>query len=419
MGAVKEKVQMLKNEPETKAASPVDGLDAPGAYIERPEDLKRAAKFLGRHARLAVDLEADSMYHYQERVCLIQLAAAGQGYLVDPLVLPDLSPLKSMFQDASILKIFHGADYDIRSLYRDFTIRVGPLFDTELASRFLGYSHSGLEAMVKALLDVDLDKRFQKKDWSQRPLPRAMVAYALGDACYLLPLSEMLEAALKEKGRWRWVQEECELLSAVRPAQDNGDPLYLKFKGAGRLKPRQLAVLEKLLRFRDREARRKDRPWFKIIGSAPLLAVVQKQPQSLNALEKSGALSRRQFQMYGEAMVACVQEALALDEADLPAYPRYRAPRPDPAVTERMKVLKRWRDKLAADLELDGALLLNKALMGRIAAAEPRNLDELSRVEGLRSWQLSEFGGQIIDTLSTHSSRPSLPRRPRRKKRKH
>ena len=418
MGGVKEKVQMLKTEPAAEPALPVDGAATASAYIERPDDLRRAAKVLGGHGRLAVDLEADSMYHYQERVCLIQLAVEGQGYLVDPLVLPDLIALKSILQDASTLKIFHGADYDIRSLYRDFNLKVGPIFDTELAARFLGYSHSGLEAMVKALLDVDLDKRFQKKDWSQRPLPQAMVEYALGDACHLLPLSEMLEAALKQKGRWQWVREECELLSAVRPAPVNDDPLFLKFKGAGKLQPRELAVLEKLLHYRDQEARRKDRPWFKIMGSAPILAVAKAQPQSLKALEKSGALSRRQFQMYGRAMVACVQEALAMDSKHLPLYPRRRAPRPEPAFAERMQVLKRWRDKLAADLELDGALLCTKALMGRIAAAQPRDRDQLGRVEGLRNWQLEEFGGQILAALNSAATpRPRARRRRKRRKR--
>jgi len=424
MRAVKEKVQrpQIADESDASVIAPAlqscAGRQLSSAYVDRPEDLARVAHGLCGRARIAVDLEADSMFHYQERVCLIQLAVEGQGYLVDPLALPDLDALKPAFGDPAILKIFHGADYDIRSLYRDFTMDVGPIFDTELASRFLGYTHSGLEAMVKKLLDVDLDKRFQRKDWSQRPLPPAMVAYALGDACYLLPLAEILEKALKDKGRWAWVREECDLLSRVRPATDNGDPLFLRFKGAGRLKPRELAVLENLLHFRDRMARRKDRPWFKIMGSAPLLAVAQKQPQSFKALEKTRALSRRQLQMYGDAMVACVQEALSLDQRDLPVYPRRRAPKPDPAFAERMQVLKQWRDDVADRLELDGALLCNKALMGRIVGVQPLGLEELGRVEGLRKWQLAEFGPQIVDVLSKVPGHSRKSRRRARRRRK-
>ena len=98
---------------------------------------------------VGVDLEADSMYHFKEKVCLVQMAAANINVVIDPLIVKDLSPLKPIFARRDICKIFHGADYDVRSLYRDFRITIHNLFDTELASRFLGVPETGLEAVLK------------------------------------------------------------------------------------------------------------------------------------------------------------------------------------------------------------------------------------------------------------------------------
>ena len=103
--------------------------------------LKKAAAVFEREEAIAVDLEADSMHHFKEKVCLIQMASAKLNLLVDPLLIMDMSPLQPLFSNRKIKKIFHGADYDIRSLYRDFKIEINNLFDTQLASMF--FRHPG------------------------------------------------------------------------------------------------------------------------------------------------------------------------------------------------------------------------------------------------------------------------------------
>ena len=226
--------------------------------IETLSELKTVADLFKKEKAIAVDLEADSMYHFKEKVCLIQMAKHDINVVIDPLKIHDLSPLKPLFENHSIKKIFHGADYDVRSLYRDFKININNLFDTQLACMFLGISKTGLEATVKKWFKVSLDKKYQRKDWSKRPLSEDMMAYAAKDTLYLLPLAKILEDKLKKLGRLSWVNEECRYLSKVRPASPNHEPLYLKFNGAGRLDSRSLAVLEALLQYRgkNREKRR-------------------------------------------------------------------------------------------------------------------------------------------------------------------
>jgi ribonuclease D len=81
------------------------------------------------------------------------------------------------------------------------------------------------------------------------------------------PWPAILEKELSRKGRLAWVREECDLLSQVRPPEQNNAPLFLHFKGAGRLSPRSLAVLESLLQLRRRLAQAKDRPLFKVLSN--------------------------------------------------------------------------------------------------------------------------------------------------------
>src|SRR5210317_2063328 len=214
--------------------------------IESSSQLTQFVSQIENETAIGVDVEADSMYHFKEKVCLIQMATANINVVIDPLVIKDLSALKPIFKRNDIQKIFHGADYDVRSLFRDFKIKINNLFDTELASRFLGSPETGLEAVLKKKFAVSLDKKYQRKDWSRRPLPPDMIAYAAADARYLLPLAQGLKAELDEKNRLGWVYEECEYLSRVRPITVNEQPLYLNFKGAGKLDSRSLAVLENL-----------------------------------------------------------------------------------------------------------------------------------------------------------------------------
>src|SRR3990170_2499349 len=229
------------------AAKRMDGNNVSYEWIETLPRLEAAARILGQAKIIGVDLEADSMYRYFEKVCLLQIATESASYIMDPLALRDLSALHPVFSDPRIRKVFHGADYDIRSLYRDFRLEVENLFDTQLACKFLGLKETGLEAMLRSRFQVELNKKYQRADWSRRPLSPEMVEYAAMDGGYLIPLARMLEKELEEKGRLSWVKEECLFLRKVRFTPPSHAPLYLKVKEAFLLDPTSLAVLEALL----------------------------------------------------------------------------------------------------------------------------------------------------------------------------
>ena len=369
-------------------------------FIDTTSGLDIVLKSLRGAGALAVDLEADSMFHFQEKVCLIQIASSHHLFIVDPIPIEDLSALKPLFENRRIKKVFHGSDYDVRSLFRDFNIVIHNLFDTELASRFLGFQQSGLDAMLQTFFNVKLEKKYQKRDWSMRPLPEAMITYAAKDVHHLLPLAKLLEEQLAEKNRLTWVHEECDLLSNVRPNATNVKPLFLSFKGAGRLPPKDLAVLEELLNYRKQCARKKDLPLFKVIGNLSILTMAREKPQTKKALEACRALSTKQANMHGRQLIEAINKGLKTPSDQLPLYPRTRTPRMPESKIRLANKLKNWKDKKAADLAIDPALVLNKSQTMDIARTSPSAISDLDDIASLKSWQVQAFGEEIIRCIN-------------------
>ncbi|MFW5909079.1 MAG: ribonuclease D [Desulfosalsimonas sp.] len=369
----------------------------PVEYIDTKARLDELAEKLMRENAVAVDLEADSMHHFEEKVCLVQLGTRKSCYIADPIAIEDFSALQPLFANPGIVKIFHGADYDVRCLYKDFAITVENLFDTELAARFLGYGATSLEAVLARHFNAVLDKKFQKKDWSVRPLPDEMKAYAADDVRYLVELYEEIKALLNEKERIEWVRQHCEDIAAVRPEPKNGhEPLFLRVKGAGRLDPKSLAVLESLLDFRLETARGKDRPPFKILGNRALLALAQKKPKTDKELQKSGLLTKRQLHMYGDPLLRQINSALSIPPENRPCYPRRKSAPVSAEVTRRIRKLKKWRQKKADALEIDPSLVLNKTALRQIAEKKPESLAQLDEIRELKPWQKELFGKELI-----------------------
>lgn len=354
---------------------------------------------IDRESFLAFDLEADSIFHFKEKVCLIQVATASASYIIDPLSITDLSPLSKILSGPDIVKIFHSADYDIRSLYRDFKITVDNLFDTELASRFLGNAETGLNAVLQNRFGITLEKKYQKKDWSQRPLPEPMIAYAANDVQYLIPLYQIQKKELAQKGRLDWVEEECRDLTLVRSGPLNERPLFTKIKGAGRLDRRSLGVLEGLLEFRLQIAEQKDRPLFKVIGNGALAKLAVFRPKTMKQLGETNALSAKQKNMYGKSIIGIIKKALKIPADQLPQYPRTPAQRVSNDVSNKFKLLKTWREQKARALEIDPGVLINNATLQSIAESNPKNINDLDVIPVLKFWQKKKLGNDIINRL--------------------
>lgn len=368
--------------------------------VEDSSQLNQIAEELKKAAAIGVDLEADSLFHYYEKVCLLQVSTPLQNMLIDPLAIGDLSPLKTIFSDAHIRKVFHGADYDIRSLNRDFDIEVNGLFDTQIAASFLGVKETGLANLLKDRFNLTIEKKYQKKDWSKRPLPKAMLEYAIRDSFFLIPLAEMLEKELQSKGRLFCVEEECERLSKVRVVQNNHTPLFLKFKGAGKFDSRSLTVLEAVLQFRDRMAQGQDRPHFKVMGNGQIKKMIMVKPRNLKDLAEMRCLSSKQISGFGRPLLKQISKALNVSENKLLVYPKKNGRCLSSKIAKRVRILKEWREQRAAQLGIDPSLVCPNSQIQALAIFNPKTREDLKEISEMKNWQRKFFGNEICLVLN-------------------
>ena len=384
----------MQNTPATKIPEDPDFI-----LIDNDRALKELAQSLEKQKRIAVDLEADSMFHYQEKACLLQITSNGQNYIVDPLCNLDVTALAPVMKTWEIQKVFHGADYDVRCLFRDFGIEINNLFDTQVAARFLGEPQTGLAPLLETRYGVHLEKKYQKKNWSQRPLPHEMMAYAANDTVHLLELAELLKSELKKKDRLFWVEEECEILTQARPLPPNEGPMFLRFRGAGRLDSRSLQILENILIVRDELARKWNRPLFKVLGNTPIMEMAQKRPLNTKGLVSLHGFSPKQAKMFGHELIRAIKAGKAVPEDNLPSYPRKKRPPLNPKAPKRAKVLKEWRDKKGEELDVESSVVLTNAQIQAMAFNKPCSIEELNECQELRQWQKKVFGQTLVDLL--------------------
>jgi ribonuclease D len=337
-----------------------------------------------------------------DRIYLIQLSARRETAIIDPLTVADASPIGALLADPSVEIVFHDADYDLRILDRDYQFRARHLFDTRIAAQLLGEPAVGLAALVAKYVGVTLDKKYQRADWSRRPLPPEMLAYAATDTAYLLALRRRLRSLLDARGRLTWAEEEFARLESVHwaPPETNGGG-YLRVKGARALSRRGLAVLREMLPWREGIAKELDRATFRVVSNEALLALAAAPPRSREELAKVKGLSPRLVTDRGDALLSVIARGLAVPEKDLPRFPRAERRAADPAFDQAVERLKRVRNETAARLGLDPGVLCPKGTLEAVARARPKAAGALREVHEVRRWQVDVLGGDFLKALES------------------
>jgi ribonuclease D len=370
-------------------------------YIQTQAALASLAGKLKGTELVAIDTEAAGYHRYRDRVCLVQLSTRAETFVIDTLAVTDLSALAPILQTTETETVFHDADYDLRLLARDFDLRVGRLFDTKIAAQFLGEPAIGLGALVEKHLGIVLEKKHQRADWAQRPLPSDMLAYAAEDTRHLPRLRDALSEQLHRLRRETWAEEEFALMLDTRWA-DGADPgaAFLKAKGARELSPRQLAALRALHHWRETTAEARDVAPFRVLSNEIILEIARALPRSPAELGAVKGMSASLLERRGTELLTAVRAALLLGDRDLPSFPRGpRRPPPDAAFEQRMEKLRVARDAAADALKLDRGFLMPRTQLEAIARVQPPTVEALAAVPELRRWQIDVLGEKLIATL--------------------
>ncbi len=350
---------------------------------------------------IAVDTESNSLHAYREQVCLIQISIPGIDYLVDPLKLEDLGALGDIFADASIVKVLHGAEYDVLCLGRDFGFRLLNLFDTRVASRTLGWKKSGLGDLLGQVFDVHIDKRFQRANWGKRPLSTEMLDYARLDTHYLLPLRNHLQKALAKRDLEAQVLEMCEWMSLIPPNENGFDPEgFWRISHARELSRRQAAILRELYMMRDRLARDTNRPPFKILSDAALFTLAKQAPRTESQLRASAGLTKRQIERFSNAILPAIKRG---QQAPFPRKPRGN--HRDEEMVGRYEALREWRKGVARQRKVESDIILPRDMMEMIARKAPGDKQSLKVLMQPLVWRFQHYGADILSILKQYEQR--------------
>jgi ribonuclease D len=362
-------------------------LPLPVEIVSQAAQLDAAVKAMLGSPDIALDTESNGFHHYPEQLCLIQIATRHKVYVIDTIVLKEIASLKEVLADASIIKVVHGADYDIRSLHRHYGFRIRNLYDTNIAARFAGLTRVGLAVLIEDLLGVTIpkSKRLQRTDWGRRPLPAKALDYAATDVRHLFALRENLGQRLHALGRTEWVAEECARLEEVQYAAPSLETAYLSVKGVKDLDRRGLGILRSLFLFREEEARRQHRPPFYIVPDAALVSLAMSPPSTLS---KVPGLGQAGLQRFGPGLQQALREGMAAPPICGP--PPKRDERMSPQQDRRLGHLKAWRVSLGTTLSLDPSLLWPTASLERLAKATDTLCVELTSAD-IRRWQRDLF----------------------------
>lgn len=363
--------------------------------VTREDTLKELCGKLIGEKQIAVDTESNSLFAYREQVCLIQFSTPEEDFIIDPLAISDLSPLSPIFSNPNIEKIFHACEYDLICLKRDFGFTFSNIFDTFTAARILGREAVGLGAILESEFSIQVNKRYQRANWGQRPLPRHLLAYAQIDTHYLISVRDRFAAELEQKGLMPLAREDFIRLCQVNNHNyDEKTDDCWRINGASDLTPQKAAVLNELCRLRDRIAKRINQPLFKVYNDRILLELAKECPRSMEEIQTLGLLNSRQIKQDGEAIVAAINKGLAAP----PLHPN-RSHRPSDQFLSRLENLRKWRKSAALKMQVSSDVVLPRDLLFQIAETNPGNIQELQGIMKNVPWRMQQFGDQIINAI--------------------
>ena len=275
-------------------------------------------------------------------LCLIQMAAPGVTALIDPLS-PDinLAPFFRLMANEAVVKVFHAARQDIEIIVHLGDLVPHPVFDTQVAAMVCGFGDSvSYDQLVQRLTGARLDKSSRFTDWSRRPLSERQIEYALADVTYLRDVYQALSARLEEQSRTEWVREEMEVLTSPATYQLEPEDAWLRLKMRIR-KPVELAILQQLAAWREREAQVRDVPRGRVIKDDAIYEIAQQAPTTQAALAQLRTMPRGfERSRAAEEILASVRRALDTPKEQLPRVPKHRPPsNGNGAAVDLLKVL--------------------------------------------------------------------------------
>jgi ribonuclease D len=362
--------------------------------VNSPEELATCCAFLATCPTIGFDTEFVGEDTYHPRLCLVQVAAPGRLFLIDPLSTGPLDAFWKLVIDPARTVVVHAGREEVRLCRLWSGSAPGNLFDLQLAAGLagLGYplSHG---ALVQQVLGVRLPKGETLTEWRHRPLTPAQVRYAFDDVRHLLESWQKLTARLEKLGRLDWAREEFARLAQQTAPEEQNNERWRKLRGLGSLDRRRLAVVRALYQWRDEQAERVNRPARQIIRDDLIVEIARRSPTRERDLHVVRGLPRRDL----ETIVRLVEESRALPIELCPALPEREQDPPQVALVSSVLLAVLGdvcaRRRLATNLVANTADV--KLLVRARLAGEP-----LPESSGLtRGWRAQHILPELLAVL--------------------
>jgi len=376
------------------------------AFVNGQKDFNALCSSISGHKYIAIDTESNSLYAYKERLCLMQISSETINAVVDMLAV-NLKPMLPIFANPQIEKIFHSADSDIRVFKATAKCRFVNIFDTMVASKYLGLERCGLDSLVNRYFGISLNKKFQKADWGRRPLTRDMLDYAAGDTQYLKRLRDIMRKELDENGKLAEAEGQFAHICGVEPHPPHFDENgFITLRGARQLNGRGLAVLRELYLARENVAVRRDMPPFKIISEDLMLRLSVAPREALEHLPLFKGVSSYVLANYGAWIREAVKNGLTA--------PEFKPPRREQdfekkiymnAVRERFQAMKKWRKAVALRRNMLPEAVLDNVSLEKLAFAQPHTLEDIQKIKGISAEKIAVYGDSLLEFFRGHRIR--------------
>ena len=362
--------------------------------IETTAALAEACETLARSEYLTIDTEFLRETTFWPELCLVQLAGPELEVIVDPLAKGlDLAPFFELMANTAVLKVFHAARQDIEIIFNRGNLIPHPIFDTQVAAMVCGFGDSvSYDQLVQKIKGVHIDKSSRFTDWSRRPLTDKQLEYALADVTHLRDVYLTLKGKLEEAGRSLWLTEEMAVLESRETYDLHPDDAWRRLKMRVK-KPIELAVLQKVAAWREREARARNVPRSRILKDDTIYEIAQQQPVDAEALGRLRTIPKGwERSQSGGALLEAIGEALAIPKTDLPRLPRQNhVPEGAAAASEMLKVLL----KIVSEREgVAAKIIANTDDLEKIAVE-----GEAADVAALHGWRRKLFGDTALNLI--------------------
>ena len=365
-------------------------------WITSNSDLAKYCQLWQAQDFIALDTEFMRTSTFYPKPGLVQVADAQACYLVDPLEITDWTSFAELLDNQQVVKVFHACSEDLEVCHRLAGTTPSPVADTQVGAALASLGGiMGFQRLVKAVLDLDIDKGETRSDWLQRPLRPQQIEYAVADVFYLYQCYERLMVLLTDMGRLTWWQEDCGRILALGQISDDYSQQYRKVKLAWKLRPQEQYVLQQIAIWRDQTARLWNVPRSQVVEDSVLWNMARYQPSHLGDLARAG-MKPHTRQRIGDEALALIADAMRVDEEHWPDALQKPL---SPQAGEQLKTLKKAVTVRADSIDIPADMLVKKkTLEALIRTGYPRG--PYSLPEPLLGWRKEEIGDVLLNSLA-------------------